>query len=112
MAIMQQDITTLLGDVAFKLGTMNEARKRFTVQLAPDFNLFDYLRTDELGLSACIASLLDPKGKHGQGPVFLDAFLEKIAKKAKWAKSSESCSVRTEVEANGRLDIYMEFLGG
>ena len=109
---MQQDITALLGDVAFKIGTMNEARKRFAKQLAPDFNLFDYLRADELGLSVCLASLLDPKGKHGQGPVFLDAFLETVAEKATWAKNSESCRVKTEVEANGRLDICLEFPEG
>ena len=109
---MQQNITALLGDVAFKIGTVKEARKRFAAQLAPDFNLFDYLRADELGLSACLASLLDPKGKHGQGSVFLDAFLETVAKKALWVKNSGSCRVRTEVEANGRLDIYLEFLEG
>lgn len=109
---MKQDIMAVLDDVAFKIGTMNEARKRFAVPLAPDFNLFDYLRDDELGLSACLAGLLDPKGKHGQGTVFLNAFLETVGKKATWAKSSESCRVRIEVEANGRLDIYLEFLEG
>ena len=109
---MQQHITALLGGVALQIGALQEARRRFSVQLAPEFNLFDYLRSDELGLSACLASLLDPKGKHGQGPVFLAAFLETIAKKAPWAKSFESCRVRTEVEANGRLDIYLEFHEG
>lgn len=109
---MQQGIIALLDDVAFKIGTMTEARKRFAAELAPNFNLFEYLRADELGLSACLASLLDPKGKHGQGPVFLDAFLGTVAKKATWAKSSETCRVRIEVEANGRLDIYLEFVEG
>lgn len=97
---MKQDIMAVLDDVAFKIGTMNEARKRFAVPLAPDFNLFDYLRDDELGLSACLAGLLDPKGKHGQGTVFLNAFLETVGKKATWAKSSESCRVRIEVDLN------------
>lgn len=109
---MKQDIMAVLDDVAFKIGTMNEARKRFAVQLAPDFNLFDYLRDDELGISACLAGLLDPKEKHGQGTVFLNAFLETVGKKATWAKSSENCRVRTEVDANGRLDIYLEFPEG
>lgn len=109
---MQQNINALLGEVAFKIGTMKEARRLFAEQLAPDFNLFDYLRADELGFSACLASLLDPTGKHGQGPAFLDAFLKTVAQKATWAKSSESCRTRTEVDANGRLDIYLEFREG
>ena len=65
-----QEIEELLKDVAFKMGTLREARNRFSAQLAPEFSIFDYLRTDEMGLSKCIASLLDPKGTHGQGSVF------------------------------------------
>ena len=33
--------------------------------------MFDYIRTDELGLSRVIADLLDPHGNHGQGSLFL-----------------------------------------
>ena len=45
-------------------------------RLARKFNAFDYLRTDEQGLSKLIADLLDPKGKHGQGDAFLCRFLD------------------------------------
>ncbi len=38
------------------------------------FNAFDYLRTDELGLSQIIADLLNPNGPHGQGASFLERF--------------------------------------
>ena len=40
------------------------------------FNVFRYLRDDELGLSRVIADLLDPDAEHGQGTAFLDAMLE------------------------------------
>jgi len=43
---------------------------------APDFNLFDFVRDDETGLSRILAWLLDPKGTHGQDDVFLRRFLE------------------------------------
>ena len=36
-------------------------------ELAPRFNVFDYVRDDELGLSRIIADLLNPNAKHGQG---------------------------------------------
>ena len=56
----------------------NEERERDR-RLARNFNAFDYLRTDEQGLSKLIADLLDPKGKHGQGDAFLCRFLDLLA---------------------------------
>lgn len=75
---MTQQIEQLLSEVRFKIGTLREARNRFADQLVPEFRIFDYLRTDEMGLSRCIANLLNPKGEHGQGSIILDAFLNKI----------------------------------
>lgn len=111
---MQQQISPLLNEVAYKIGTLREARNRFSDRLAPEFSIFDYLRTDEMGLSGCIASLLDPKGTHGQGNVFLEAFLECIGSAAAWAKNAGSCQVVPEKQANGqrRIDIYLEFPNG
>ena len=45
-------------------------------QLARRFNIFRYLRDDELGLSRIIADLLDPAGEHGQGTIFLEAMID------------------------------------
>lgn len=106
-----QEIEQLLKDVASKMGALREARNRFSAQLAPDFRIFDYLRTDEMGLSKCIASLLDPKGTHGQGGVFLDAFQKQIELKSAWVSTTEVCKVDTEKQANGqrRIDIYLDF---
>ena len=42
------------------------------------FNVLDYVRKDELGLSRVIADLLDPAGPHGQKTLFLRAFLRLI----------------------------------
>lgn len=97
---------TLLDGVAFRLGTLNEARKRFSSQLAPDFNLFDYLRSDEMGVSRVIADILDPNGPHGQGGAFLQAFADMLKKE--WV-SSRSTAVTTEHQANGmrRIDVVL-----
>ncbi len=40
------------------------------------FNVFKYVRTDELGLSQIIAELLDPSAEHGQGHTLLVKMLE------------------------------------
>ena len=47
-------------------------------KLAHRFNVLDYLRDDELGLSRIIADLLDPEASHGQGTLFLQMFLERL----------------------------------
>lgn len=107
---MQEQIDLLLKEVIFKTATLKEARERFADRLAPDFSIFDYLRTDEMGLSRCIASLLDSKGKHGQKEIFLESFLEKI----NWSGDTKIHSVSLEKQANGqrRIDIYLQFQNG
>lgn len=113
---MTQQIEQLLSDVSFKIGTLREARNRFADQLAPEFRIFDYLRNDEMGLSRCIANLLNPKGEHGQGSIFLDAFLKKILDdESSWQTNAKDfLAVALEKQANGRcrIDIYLEFKNG
>jgi hypothetical protein len=111
---MTENTENLIRDVSLNLSVLEEAKKRFSAQLAPDFNLFDFLRNDEMGLSACIASLLDPKGTHGQGRIFLDLFLEQLGDIASWAKNQNVHHVTTEKQANGmrRIDIYIKLANG
>ena len=49
--------------------------------IAPQFSIFKYFGTDEMRLSNIIADLLDPKGSHGQGELFLKIFLSLINEK-------------------------------
>ena len=96
-----------MDEVGLSLHTLREAKKRFSAQLAPDFRIFDYLRDDEIGLSRCLADLLNPNGKHGQGSIFLDSFLTLI----NWQSPINRCKVQVEKQANHqrRIDIYLEF---
>jgi hypothetical protein len=63
-----------------------------------------------MGLSRCIASLLDPKGTHGQKSVFLEAFLARL----NWPANTEIRSIELEKQVNGqrRIDIYLRFENG
>ena len=112
---------------------MNEAHQRFFDELAPRletaqsleheldthlarrFNVFDYLRTDELGLSRVVADLLNPKGKHGQGAIFLGLMLDGCGLEAHLARLEVRDAVEIEVEKaikdNRRLDICVR-IGG
>jgi hypothetical protein len=111
---MQLKINSLLNEVSFNVGTLREAKKRFSDQLAPDFSIFDYFRADEMALSKCFAGLLDPHGSHGQGSLFLRAFFETICPDKTWVKNFDHCKVITEKQANGqrRIDVYLNFSEG
>jgi hypothetical protein len=106
-----ENVSQLLGDVAVAVGGVRAARNRFADRLAPDFSVFDYLRSDEMGLSNCIAGLLDPRGSHGQGGIFLDTFFSVLLNQKEWRPNYENCSVVTEQQANGmrRIDIVLRF---
>jgi len=87
-----------------------------------DYDIFSILglTSDELTHSKIIASLLDPKGKHNQGEIFHDGFLQ-ILKEEKQLKinfSSVGAVVNTEyyigeidnkseIPTGGRIDILI-----
>lgn len=119
---MQNEIEELLKNVANKVAAIGEAKRMYASKLAPDFNIFDYLRDDEVGLSRCIASLLIPNGTHGQGNLFLKNFLERIDKVLfdnelvkRWTDTViDGCHASLEEQANGlrRIDVYLRFNNG
>ena len=74
-----------------ELGIYERFKALHNPQLALDFNLVSCLCPDENRLSKVIADLLDPKGKHGQGAIFLKLFLEVVTN-----SSSESNHVTVE----------------
>ncbi len=104
----RRHLEQLLQDVAVKVGSLREARMHFSDQLAPDFSVFDYLRSDEVGLSRCLAGLLDPTGTHGQGPLFLRRFLETIDRPGWWVDGERwKVALEQQVAGQRRIDIYL-----
>ena len=90
------------------------------------FNPFQFLQTDEMGLSKILAFLLDPTETHGQGDLFLNSFLkfinkhqflayqkvniylEKITKEENDEITNETTNETTN--KHGRHDIFIEGL--
>ena len=83
--------------------------------LAHRFNVFKYLRTNELGLSHIIADLLDSKASHGQGATFFRTLFEQLEERSGWPSGikvdERSLSVCTEFNTAGnrRIDIAVQF---
>ena len=72
------------------------------------FNPFQFMRTDEMGLSKILAFLLDPKGAHGQGDLFLNSFLKYIGKYNFLAYDNIQVCVEKATSENRRHDIFIE----
>ena len=103
-----QDYQRFFDGLAPRLETARTLERELDTQLARRFNVFDYLRTDELGLSRVIADLLDPNGKHGQGNTFLRLLLDRL-ECSDASKDLDHANVEVEVEKaikdNRRFDI-------
>ena len=72
------------------------------------FNPFQFMRTDEMGLSKILAFLLDPKEAHGQGDLFLNSFLKYIEKHNFLAYDNIQVCVEKTTSKNRRHDIFIE----
>ncbi len=103
----QQELERFFAEVAPRLDTAQTLDDELDRQLARRFNVFRYLRTDEMGFSKMIKDLLDPAGDHGQGAAFLRLLTEKLD----FAKGLNLDHARVQTERQideGRLDITVE----
>ena len=85
--------------------------------LAQRFNVFDYVREDESGLSRIVKDLLDPEASHGQGAMFLQTLLrlEGVRNARHWPEVDRTNvrTVKTErtIPSGRRIDIVVEIEG-
>lgn len=110
---------TLLAELAPRLEADRTLELELDRYLARRFSVFEYLRTDELGLSRVIADLLDPANEHGQGTTFLKIMLDGFSQTREHATRllstpSNRIIVRREhfTTAGGRIDITVEIPDG
>lgn len=122
-------VTSLLQDVVRRVAALRQAIGRHAGVLLHDiasrlsrlrndsvqaslFQIFDYVRTDEHGLSGMLHALLNPKGTHAQGGLFLNAFLGKVVAHG-WA-SDETFQkiIKEKSTCMGNIDLYLEFTNG
>ena len=103
-------------ELAPRLEMARDLGRELDRKLAEQFNILDYLRDDELGLSRIIADLLNPKARHGQGTLFLQTLLslEGLKNTRHWPgldRNQISVVVERKITANRRIDISVH-IGG
>ncbi len=100
-------MNNLLNAVRRIIEAHKSAKALYLPRLAPDFNMFDFIEPDEMRLSKILAWLLDPRGTHGQGGLFLHLFLAGLGVEVR-AEGCERAQVQTEFFIlGGRLDILV-----
>ena len=99
------DLERFFLELAPRLETARVLDRELDRQLARRFNVLDYLRTDELGLSRVVADLLNPEGNHGQGAVFLQLLLDKVGFKVDGKIDDSRVDVELTIEDHRRLDV-------
>lgn len=116
-----------INQIVDSLISINQVIENFRVQREKNelydsnrFNPFQFLRTDEMGLSKILAFLLDPTETHGQGDLFLNSFLKFINKHQflayqkvniyleKITKEENDEITNETTNKNGRHDIFIE----
>ncbi|HEX8165723.1 MAG TPA: PD-(D/E)XK nuclease family protein [Beijerinckiaceae bacterium] len=74
----RSELLSYLSDLEHELPFCDAERAGSELFGAPRFSFFDALNPDELRLSRLVSNLLNPKGTHGQGNLFLYSVLETV----------------------------------
>ncbi len=102
-------------ELAPRLDTARALESELDRHLARRFNVLDYLRTDELGLSKILADLLNPRGPHGQGRSFLERFVEGLGEQVFRPNLSTgriSVTLEKVIPSDRRIDVYIQIGNG
>ena len=105
-------------ELAPRLSVARNLELAFDRLLARRFNGFDYLRTNELGLSRLVADLLNPRASHAQGARFLRALPERLPDRVKQfvppGLALEACEISVVVEhvipSGRRIDVVVRIV--
>ncbi len=86
---------------------------RIELSESPDYNIFEILnvrRYEEKLHTPFLCNLLNPKGSHGQGALFLDSFFEDVLKlKYRYENISHFSIIEEKLSDSGRIDIICSF---
>lgn len=88
------------------------AQAIYASRLAPAFSPFDFIAPDEMKLSQLLAWLLDPKGSHAQGTLFLCSYVRRFGLLLDLAQAGDArvgVEVLTDVldDWNRRVDVLV-----
>lgn len=113
MALVQDEWRSFFAAARIVTSATERAEQLLRLHTGSGFNTFDWIEPTENRLSDILRDLLDPRGDHGQGDVFLRLALEKIVplRNGAFPVRFDRCVVAREAHTrNGRrLDLLLDF---
>lgn len=110
----QRERERFFADVKYRVDLAERLQCQLDERLAIGFNVFDLIDPDENRLSDVLAGLLDPKGNHGQGDLFLRLLFERLGLGSDAKLRTKDATVRREAPMHGtrkdhrRMDVFVE----
>jgi hypothetical protein len=110
----QRERERFFADVKYRVHLAEMLKRQLDERLATGFNVFDLIEPDENRLSDVLAGLLDPKGNHGQGDLFLRLLFERLGLGSDAKLRTKDATVRREAPMHGnrkdhrRMDVFVE----
>ena len=108
----QRELERFFADVNYRVHLAERLQCQLDVRLATGFNVFDLIEPDENKLSDVLAGLLNPKGAHGQGDLFLRLIFERLNLRPD-PKLTKDATVQREAPMRGtrkdhrRMDVFV-----
>jgi hypothetical protein len=108
----QCELERFFADVNYRVHLAEILRCQLDMRLATGFNVFDLIEPDENKLSDVLAGLLNPKGAHGQGDLFLRLIFERLnlhpdAELTKIATVQREAPMRGTRKDHRRMDVFV-----
>jgi hypothetical protein len=109
----QRKLREFFATVTARVELAEAEQRHIDRRLATQFNVFDLIEPDENRLSDILAWLLDPKGNHGQGDLFLRLLFKQLGLSSA-PNVMKNAAVRREAPTFGilkyrrRIDVLVE----
>jgi hypothetical protein len=113
LPVEQRELERFFADINYRVHLAETLKRQLDVRLATGFNVFDLIEPDENRLSDVLAGLLDPKGNHGQGDLFLRLLFERLGLGSDAKLRTKDATVRREAPMRGtredhrRMDVFV-----
>jgi len=109
----KSELEQFFATISHRVDLAETKQRRIDKRLARGFNVFDLIEPDENKLSAVLAGLLDPKGGHSQGDLFLRLLFKQLGLDSD-ARLTKDATVQREAPTYGilkyrrRIDVLVE----
>jgi len=109
----KSELEQFFAAVSHRVELAETQRRRIDKRQATGFNVFHLIEPDENKLSDILAGLLDPKGGHGQGDLFLRLLFKQLGLGSD-VKLTKDVTVQREAPTHGiqkyrrRMDVFVE----